>query len=153
MSDTPVRSSWRNAAFAFLLAIGLARPAHAQGVSPRIPDSPAPAAERSPPLMQASPVWAPAAASTTAQALDTTTARPETHWATGAIIGGAALGLFTGWFTAGRCSESDSGTHDCVPSAIGGFLMGAAVGGALGAFIGARFTKHPQPAAAASGSE
>lgn len=96
------------------------------------------------PLMQPSAVWAPAYPGPTLPA-DTTTTIPQTHWATGAIIGGATLGLLTAGLASGFCGYGETGEHDCTTRTIVGFLMGAGVGAALGAFIGARFPKHPKP--------
>lgn len=101
------------------------------------------ASAQSSPLMHSSSLWAPAAPAEQGELGDTTAARPQTHWATGAIIGGAVLGIGMAWFTAGMC-DSDSGGGDCGAGAVGGFLMGAAVGAGIGAFIGARFPKHPK---------
>lgn len=104
---------------------------------------PAPASAQSSPLMHSSSLWAPAAPAEQGVLGDTTAARPQTHWAKGAIIGGAILGVGTAWFAAEMC-DSDSGGGDCGVGTVEGFLIGAAVGAGIGAFIGARFPKHPK---------
>lgn len=93
--------------------------------------------------MHSSSVWAPAAPAEQAALGDTTAARPQTHWVRGAVIGGAVLGVGTALFAAAWC-DSDSGTESCGSATAESFLIGAAVGAGLGAFIGARFPKHPK---------
>ena len=139
---TPVeRTHTPRVLIALALALCLPGSLHAQGPSAPTPDSAAVAKAVRGPLMQPSAVWAPAAPALPG---DTTAARPETHWARGAMIGGAVVGLGVAWFAAEMC-DGDSGSEDCGAETIGGFLIGAAVGAGLGAFIGARFPKHPKP--------
>jgi len=121
------RNQFRRPAFALVIALLLARPAHAQGPRVSFPE----------------PVAAPVLLSADSSSI------PPTNWAKGAVIGGAALGLFTGFLAAGFCGYDETGKN-CTTATIGGFLVGAAIGAGLGAFIGARFPKHPKPAEAAT---
>lgn len=60
---------------------------------------------------------------------------------TGAIVGGALVGVFGALaaMAAGGACEYDCG--DSGLQALGGFVVGAAVGVPLGALIGGRFSK------------
>ena len=66
---------------------------------------------------------------------------PKTHWLEGAIAGGALLGLGGAALAGGFCSYSET-SDGCTGSTIGGFVVGAGTGFALGALIGGRFPKH-----------
>lgn len=69
---------------------------------------------------------------------------PQTHWVRGAVIGGATLGLLSALLAAGLCSFNETG-ENCTAETTGAFFIGAALGAGIGAFIGARFPKHPKP--------
>lgn len=73
------------------------------------------------------------------------TVRPNSatnHWVEGAAVGGILTGLFAGAMVNGLCRSSDSGNTNCSGATLGGFAMGALVGGTVGALIGGAFPKH-----------
>jgi len=149
MAHVRVLGACRRGVLALLLAVGLASTAQAQDASAAIPDSRVLPVIKPTPRIQASLVWARAAAPAPVLLSVDSNSIPPTNWAKGAVIGGAALGLFTGFLAAGFCGYDETGKN-CTTATIGGFLVGAAVGAGLGAFIGARFPKHPKPAEAAT---
>ncbi len=65
-----------------------------------------------------------------------------THWVEGAAVGGILTGLFTSAMLNGLCRASDTGNAHCSGATLGGFAMGAIVGGTVGALIGGAFPKH-----------
>jgi hypothetical protein len=65
---------------------------------------------------------------------------PETHWKTGALIGGVGVGLLGASAMYGLCGMESS---DCEGYLIGGFLMGGLVGGVTGALVGGLFPEGP----------
>jgi len=73
---------------------------------------------------------------------------PETHWKTGALVGGLGLGIFGAYAGYGLCMDSEDptiSTGACVASGFGGFLIGGLIGGVTGAMIGGLFPKGPVP--------
>ncbi len=68
-----------------------------------------------------------------------------THWLTGALVGGVAVGAFGGIVGRGLCTNSDVKT-DCTWPTLGSALLGAAVGFTAGALVGGLFPKAEQPA-------
>ena len=58
----------------------------------------------------------------------------------GGAIGAASLGLLALAFGAGSCN-GDSGTRNCTYPLIGGFFVGALIGGVAGLFIGSGIPK------------
>jgi hypothetical protein len=76
-----------------------------------------------------------------AQSTLTVTSRPanlpETHWKTGAIIGGVGLGVLGAVAMQGVCETESCATG----AAIGGFLIGGFIGGITGALIGGQIPK------------
>ncbi len=64
-----------------------------------------------------------------------------TYWREGALIGGSGLGTFAAYLSYGLCSQFDTGSEDCTTSLLGGFIMGGAVGVAVGSLIGGQFPK------------
>jgi hypothetical protein len=64
---------------------------------------------------------------------------PPTHWKTGALIGGTALGLLTALTTVSLCGYDEGDCHGPALWAAGGFAFGGVVGFGLGALIGGQF--------------
>jgi hypothetical protein len=65
---------------------------------------------------------------------------PPTHWKTGALVGGVAMGIGMAVFAHGFCRVEGS-PGDCGGASTGGFVFGAVVGGLIGAFIGGQVPK------------
>jgi hypothetical protein len=70
--------------------------------------------------------------------LPDSTTIPPTHWRTGALIGGGALGLLGAVTFIGLCGY-DGPCHQPVLAAAGGFALGGLVGFGVGALIGGQF--------------
>jgi hypothetical protein len=70
------------------------------------------------------------------------TTAPPTHWMEGAIIGTLAVGALLGYVTYEFCHglNEDSST-DCSAQAVGGGLVGGALGFVVGGLIGGAFPK------------
>ncbi len=66
---------------------------------------------------------------------------PPTHWKTGAIIGGATLGLLGAVVFVGACGF-DHPCHRPVWYGLGGFALGGVLGFGIGALIGGQFPAH-----------
>jgi hypothetical protein len=64
----------------------------------------------------------------------------RTYWQEGAIAGGVIVGLLGAAFIGGMCSYSET-SQNCNGATIGGLVMGAAVGGSVGALLGGQFHK------------
>lgn len=70
------------------------------------------------------------------------TAKADSHWLTGGLIG-AGVGVGNGlWITYGACTLTEEGTTNCRKTSmpIGAIIMGG-VGFGLGALIGSAFKK------------
>lgn len=66
---------------------------------------------------------------------------PPTHWKTGAVIGGLAAGLGLAVLAAGFCRYSEGPSQQCVGPVVGSLLIGAMMGGTVGALIGGQAPK------------
>jgi uncharacterized membrane protein YeaQ/YmgE (transglycosylase-associated protein family) len=68
--------------------------------------------------------------------------RGNTYWKEGGVIGAVLLGIIGAVLLDGICGDNSAGEH-CGTETVGGAVIGAGVGFAAGALIGAQFPKGP----------
>jgi hypothetical protein len=68
---------------------------------------------------------------------------PPTRWKEGALIGGLTVGFGLASFFGARCRESQS-TQNCSGTFAAAFVLGAVLGGTVGALIRGQIPKEDQ---------